>query len=367
MPTQSPDKMATELLHLHDELAANNSNTDARKKKKAQHALNRLNFLEAVMETVPVGVVMADADGQIVYGNSHVEKMVGHKVILSDDVTSYGEWISYHADGRRVESHEYPLARVIEGNQDHAEIDVHYQRGDGTRFWLRIIGEPVLNGDGERIGATVALIDIDEERRLREAQNILIAELNHRVKNAFSVVKSIVSQSLRKMSIHRNIRETIDQRLNAYATAHSKLVGTTWDRAGIEEVANDVLEPIGGGRIETSGPATELPSRQALSLSMAFYELATNAVKYGALSVPDGIVKLTWEQHDTPEGSTLELHWVESGGPAAEKPSETGFGSFITGRALEAETGGKIETIFGPGGYEWHLTMLQQMEEQAPQ
>ena len=145
-----------------------------------------------------------------------------------------------------------------------------------------------LDGEGERIGATVALIDIDEERRLREAQNILIAELNHRVKNAFSVVKSIVSQSLRKMSIQRGIRETIDQRLNAYATAHSKLVGTTWDRAAIGAVAADVLDPIGGGRITLKGPEVEVPSRQALSLSMAFYELATNAMKYGALSVPDG-------------------------------------------------------------------------------
>ena len=364
MPTQPTDKMATELLHVQEELAAKNVDADA-PKKQAQRASHRLNFLEAMMETVPVGVVMADAEGKIIYGNSHVEKMVRHPVLHSDDVGAYGEWVSYHADGSRVQSHEYPLARVIQNREDHVEIDVDYQRGDGTRFWMRIIGEPVLDGEGERIGATVALIDIDEERRLREAQNILIAELNHRVKNAFSVVKSIVSQSLRKMSIQRGIRETIDQRLNAYATAHSKLVGTTWDRAAIGTVAADVLDPIGGGRITLKGPEVEVPSRQALSLSMAFYELATNAMKYGALSVPDGVVNLSWEQGSAAEGSLLELHWVEKGGPAAEKPSETGFGSFITGRALEAETGGKIDTVFGPDGYEWHLKMPQQTEEQA--
>jgi two-component sensor histidine kinase len=76
-------------------------------------------------------------------------------------------------------------------------------------------------------------------------------------------------------------------------------------------------------------------------------------------------VNLSWEQGSATEGSPLELHWVEQGGPAAEKPSETGFGSFITGRALEAETGGKIDTVFGPDGYEWHLKMPQQTEEQA--
>ena len=364
MPTQPTDKMATELLHLQEELAAKNVERDAHK-TMTHKASHRLNFLEAVMETVPVGVVMADAEGKIIYGNSHVKKMVRHPVLHSGNADAYGEWVSFHEDGRRVESHEYPLARVIRDNEAHSQIDVNYQRGDGTQFWMRIIGEPVMDVDGKRIGATVALIDIDEERRLREAQNILIAELNHRVKNAFSVVKSIVSQSLRKMSIQRGVRETIDQRLNAYATAHSKLVGTSWDRAAVGAVAADVLEPIGNGRIILSGPEVEVPSRQALSFSMAFYELATNAMKYGALSVPEGRVHLTWEQTSNADGLFLELHWVETGGPAAEKPSETGFGSFITGRALEAETGGKIEPVFGPGGYEWHLEMPQQTEGRA--
>jgi PAS domain S-box-containing protein len=362
MPTRSIEEMAAELVHLQDALAA--IELEKAKDNSGSKTI-RLTFLEAMMETVPVGVVMADETGQIIYGNSHVEKMVRHPVIHSEDTDDYGAWVSFHEDGRQVESHEYPLSRVIRDGEAHSEIDVNYQRGDGTRFWMRIIGKPVIDANGTRIGASVALIDIDEERRLREAQNILIAELNHRVKNAFSVVKSIVSQSLRKMSIQRGLRETIDQRLNAYALAHSKLVGTSWDRAEIGAVAADVLDPIGNGRIVLSGPKVEVPSRQALSFSMAFYELATNAMKYGALSVPDGRVNLTWEQTDTADGSVIELHWNEEGGPAAEKPSETGFGSFITGRALQMETGGEIITDFGPDGYKWHLRMPEHTEDRA--
>lgn len=362
MPTRSTDERARELLHLQEELAANNPE-NAINSARARKESNRLTFLEAMMETVPVGVVMADGDGQIIYGNSHVEKMVRHPVFLSENADAYGEWISFHEDGRQVEAHEYPLARVIIDKEDHSEIDVNYQRGDGTFFWMRIICEPVLDGIGQRIGATVALIDIDEERRLRDAQNILIAELNHRVKNAFSVVKSIVSQSLRKMRVQIGLRETIDQRLNAYAVAHSKLVGTTWDRADIGAVAADVLDPIGGGRIIMTGPEVEIPSRQALAFSMAFYELATNAMKYGALSVPGGRVNLSWELTKAPDGSTFELHWIETGGPAAEKPAETGFGSVITGRAIQMETGGEIEASFDPDGYKWHLWMPQQTED----
>lgn len=364
MSTESTEDMAGEILRLQEKLTEQDALVDGQK-TQTRDANNRLSFLETMMETVPVGVVMADEQGQIIYGNSHVEKMLRHPVFHSENAESYDEWISFHEDGRQVESHEYPLARVIRDNEDHAEIDVHYQRGDGTLFWMRIIGKPVVNGDGERIGATVALIDIDEERSLRQAQSILIAELNHRVKNAFSVVKSIVSQSLRKMSIQRDLRETIDQRLNAYAMAHSKLVGTKWDRADIGAVAADVLDPIGAGRITMSGPALEIPSRQALSFSMAFYELATNAMKYGALSVPEGRVNLSWELLEEPDSCFITIHWEEIGGPAAEKPNETGFGSFITGRALQMETGGEIETVFGPKGYKWHLRMPQQTEDRT--
>jgi two-component sensor histidine kinase len=362
---KSTNEIAADLLRLQDELVSMTSDTDV-SSRTAHTASHRLSFFEATMETVPVGLVMADADGKVIYGNSHVEKMLRHPVLHSDSPDAYGEWMSFHEDGTRVKAHDYPLSRVIRDGEGHCEIDVHYQRGDGTRFWLRIIGQPVIDTHGNRIGATVALIDIDEERKLRETQNILIAELNHRVKNAFSVVKSIVSQSLRKMNVQQNLRETIDLRLNAYAAAHSTLVGTEWGRAGIDAVAADVLKPIGGDRIVMSGPKIEIPSRQALAFSMAFYELATNAMKYGALSLPEGHVYVTWELTETENGSFIELHWNEKGGPPAAKPSETGFGSFITGRALQMETGGEIETFFDPDGFKWHLRMPQQMEDQAP-
>jgi len=124
MPTKSTDTMATEILRLQEELAAKNAETDARR-VKARKTSHRMSFLEAMMETVPVGVVMADAEGRIIYGNSHVEKMVRHPVLHSEDADSYGEWVSYHEDGSRVASHEYPLARVLRDNETHSKIDVN--------------------------------------------------------------------------------------------------------------------------------------------------------------------------------------------------------------------------------------------------
>ena len=356
MPDRSKEELRGEIVRLQEELAAQAAERAA-DAAVARQAAHRLNLYEAMMETVPIGVVLSDHNGQIIHGNSHVETMVRHPVLHSEDVDSYGEWISFHADGRRVESHEYPLSRVIRDGKDRSELDVHYQRGDGTRFWMRIIGEPVRNKAGDLIGATVALIDIDKEFQLQAQQQVLIAELNHRVKNAFTVVKAIVGQSLRGAHLPDGLRATLDDRLEAYSTAHAKLIGTAWDRAPLGEVAADILMRIAGDRVRMEGPVVELPSRQALAFSMAFYELATNALKYGALSSPNGVVDLNWRIETGEAADLLTVTWSERDGPATEEPTRKGFGSFIIGRALAAETGGSVGTSFSKEGFSWRLEM----------
>ena len=314
---------------------------------------HRLTMLEATMETVPVGMLVADNNGRIIHGNRQVEKMVRHPVLKSADASAYGEWVSFHEDGRQVEAHEYPLAQIVSGQADHAELEVCYQRGDDTHFWMRIIGEPVYDDDGQRIGASVALIDIDEQRKLSESQKILIGELNHRVKNAFSVTQAIVNRTLRKAKVDDELRADLDRRLFAYAQAHARLVGRKWGFAPLNGVAREVLEPIESERISIEGPDVELTSRLGIALSMAFYELATNAVKYGALSTDEGHVNLRWRIED----DHLHVDWREEGGPPAIAPKVEGFGSFVIGRGLMAETGGKTSVDFSASGFRWSLDM----------
>ncbi|MCM8557582.1 HWE histidine kinase domain-containing protein [Sphingomicrobium sediminis] len=324
----------------------------------------KVSQLEAMLDIVPVGVVVTDAGGQIVHGNAHMERMVRHPIFMSEGVDEYGEWVSFHADGRQVASQEYPLARVIAG-EERAELDVHYQRGDGTKFWMKIIGSPILNDDGQRTGAVVACVDIDTEVQLREKQKILIAELNHRVKNAFSVTKAIVARSLRNAEVEAEITGTIDNRLAAYAAAHSKLIGNDWSRAPFEDVARDVLDPICGERIRYEGPLAQLQTRQAISFSMAFYELATNAVKYGSLSVEGGEVLLNWDKVHVDGREQLHIDWIERGGPQPSATKGKGFGSFVTSKALVAETGGAVQTSYEPEGFEWHFQLPLLSEEEA--
>lgn len=351
-----------EIARLNDLLAKTRTARDA----DMAAADERMQTLEAMTEVVPVGVVFADETGRIIHGNSAVERLVGHPVIHSPDKDSYQGWTSFHADGRPVELHEYPLSKVIADGADHAALDVQYQKPDGTLFWMRIIGQPVRDDSGALIGATVALIDIDRERKLQAAQEILIAELNHRVKNAFSVTQSIVSRSLKNADIADELNQKIDKRLNAYAKAHATLIGTTWGFAKMDEVAREILEPIASDRVVIEGPDVEMPSRTAIAFSMAFYELATNAVKYGSLSEPDGTVSLTWSLGDVAAGDrpTVELVWRERGGPVPAQPTEKGFGSFVTGRAIMAETNGSAQSLYLPEGLEWHLKMPQPEESE---
>jgi len=125
--------------------------------------------LRTIVETVPVGLVMAELpSGRIVGGNSYVEHMLRHPVLHSPDIHSYDEWVAFHADGSRVSGTEYPLARMVLAGEESPSIDVNYRRGDGTFAWTRISGRPVRNAAGEISGGVVALVDIDEERKARD-------------------------------------------------------------------------------------------------------------------------------------------------------------------------------------------------------
>ena len=356
-----PHRDAEELRQKIDRLEAELTLATAAREKDAEaarEAARRITLLEAALSVVPVGVIFADLDGQILLGNKQVETMLRHPVLHSRDVDSYDEWVAFHEDGRRVAAQEYPLSRVIRDGENHAELEVLYQRGDGTRFWMNIIGEPVTDRQGNRIGAAVALVDIEAKQQMLARQQTLIAELDHRVKNAFAVVKSIVSQSLRTAGVPAGLRETLDHRLDAYARAHARLVGTPRDQEPIRAIADQIMTAIGGDRIGMQGPDLLLPSRQAMALSMSFYELGTNAVKYGALSNPDGSIDLRWHV-ETGEGigRRLKVDWLERGGPPAVESEKKGFGSFIVKRAMEAETGGKVQLVYGDEGLEWHLEM----------
>ncbi len=126
--------------------------------------------MRTIVETVPVGLLLAEMpSGRIVGANSYIATMLRHPVHYSPNVDSYDAWVAFHADGTRVKSHEYPLARIALADEENPSVEVHYQRGDGTRVWTRIMGRAVRNDCGEVVGGVVAVVDVDRERRAVEA------------------------------------------------------------------------------------------------------------------------------------------------------------------------------------------------------
>ena len=163
------------------------------------------------------------------------------------------------------------------------------------------------------IGVNVDVTERDEAERARE---LLVAELNHRVKNTLSVVQGIAYQTFRRTADPDEARQAFEGRLVALAQAHNLLTQSNWENASLLELAELTLDTRGTNaqRVLLSGPRIMLPPREAVSIAMALHELCTNARKYGALSNDDGRIMVNWARIDG-EHPKLQLFWQESGGP----------------------------------------------------
>jgi len=179
--------------------------------------------------------------------------------------------------------------------------------------------------------------------------DLLIEELNHRVKNTLAILQSIAAQTFRSAS--KAEREKFEGRLGALAEAHNLLSKEKWQGSGLQDVAGRVLQPYSlGDRIRMSGPKVPLSPRQAVVLSMIVHEIATNATKYGALSNETGTVTLDWTVVEEDPLRKLRLTWTETGGPHVTAPVQRGFGSRLIERSARDQLGGEATVDFLPRG-----------------
>jgi len=188
------------------------------------------------------------------------------------------------------------------------------------------------------------------ERQASERQRLLINELNHRVKNTLATIQSLVHQTLRDGVVTAEARERLTERLLALSTAHNVLTRENWKSADLGEIAREALRPYDdppGVHIDISGPPARLAPNVALALSMALHELATNAVKYGALSSPNGRVAVAWAP--VPTSAAMALDWRETGGPPVTPPTSKGFGSRLLS-SLTGELGAPADVCYAPDG-----------------
>lgn len=187
--------------------------------------------------------------------------------------------------------------------------------------------------------------EVEARRVAEEARELLVAELNHRVKNTLATVQSIAAQSLREGRPAAEARETFEARLVALSHAHDLLTRENWRGAELSEIVREETLPY-ADRITAEGPPVTLSPSTALALAMALHELATNAAKYGALSTPAGHVRISWK---LPPGR-LDLTWREAGGPPVDAAARRGFGTRMITQGLSRQLQGTVELAFKPEG-----------------
>lgn len=233
--------------------------------------------------------------------------------------------------------------------------EICYRRKDGSEFWSAILISPVRDKSGYVVQHFASFVDLTDHKQEQAQSRMLIDELNHRVKNTLATVQSIVWQALRNTSDPEMIRESIESRLFALSRSHDLLTRENWEGAGLLDLIKAALEPFGvaNGRSEhfvITGRNIRVSPKVALALGIAFHELATNAVKYGAFSNKAGSVVIAWTIEPGPQGDRLTLRWQEKNGPPVTPPARKGFGSRVIERGLPHELEGTVHLDYRADG-----------------
>ncbi|SFI84254.1 PAS domain-containing protein [Caulobacter sp. UNC279MFTsu5.1] len=234
------------------------------------------------------------------------------------------------------------------------DIDVEYRtigRDDGRERWISAKGRGFFDEAGRPTRVVGATVDITDRKRAELHLRLLVNELNHRVKNSLATIQAIAAQTFHAARSLPQAQEAFSARVVALAEAHDLLTRENWEGADLLDLLVR-LETVHGGpeRFALIGRPVRLSPRMALSLSMALHELATNAVKYGALSTPPGQVRIAWSVVPGSVQSRLVLTWTETGGPPVAPPTRRGFGSRLIERGLAAELSGEAHIDFRPDG-----------------
>ncbi len=285
----------------------------------------------------------------------------GVGVVRSDDIRQderYGKNAPYHGMPKgHLPVVSYLAVPVISrsGKVLGGLLFGHERRGVFTERVERVVAgiaaQAAIAIDNATLFAA-AQSEIAERRRVEKHQDLLLAELNHRVRNTLAIVQSIAGQTLRHADSAISFRNGFEARIMALSEAHQLLTDSNWEGAALSDIVNRVLSPYAGAHPRhtlTMDADVRVGPNSAVSLVMAFHELATNAAKYGALSNPSGQVRIACRVTVGKKLPRLHVRWEESGGPQVKPPSRKGFGSRLI-RSLSEDTGGKVRLDFAASG-----------------
>jgi PAS domain S-box-containing protein len=296
-------------------------------------------------ENAPVMIWISDQNGRCVHLNQMLRNFWG---VAEENVQEFNWGVTLHPEdaagvGKEVE-------QAIKDRR-HFSVKARYLDAQGRYRVLETRAHPRFSPTNEFIGMIGANVDVTEREEAEKARELLVDELNHRVKNTLSIVQGIAHQTFRNNADPVEARRAFEGRLGALGYAHNLLTDANWENASLEELAQITLgiEGANAGVISVGGPRILLSPKQAVSIGMALHELCTNARKYGALSTDQGQVRVNWWTSGDARPQ-LRICWHESGGPLVSPPTRRGFGSALLERTLAHDLDGDVKIDYRPEG-----------------
>ena len=321
---------------------------DLTERKAAEAALlESQQRLNATYQHAFVGISEVDLTGRFLRVNEELCRITGY---TAEELLDRSFAQITHPDDVACDLESF--GQQLEGSLGSYTLEKRYIARDGQEVYIELSASIVRDSTNRPLYGVRVVRDISDRNRAERQRALLVNELNHRVKNTLATVQSIVAQTLRNEPDPVQARKSIEGRLIMLSRAHDVLTRETWGNPKLHEIVNEAISAFqtSRDRINVDGTEVRLVPRQALALSMALHELATNATKHGALSVDQGTVSLHWELSKTTAGRKLHLRWREKNGPLVKKPTRRGFGSRLLEAGLARDLNGEVTVNYAADG-----------------
>jgi two-component system CheB/CheR fusion protein len=332
---------------------------EARIEQLTRDLQTRIDELETILALVPVGVIISSNDGGAnVSINACGARLLGMEP-RRKGLTPVATPFRLLEDGGELPPEQHPLELARTGDTVSVwQGRLLREQGDGVH--VMISATPLFAEDGKIRGAVAAIVDMSQHKQAEEQQQFLLTELQHRVKNILATITSLAMRMNRGRTAD-DFKDRLLARLGAMSRTHDLLAGGSWGGVSLKSLIEVALEPYvaaGRGNISLSGPDIRLTPNATTTLGMVFHELATNAAKYGALSVAGGTVEVSWNTlaGGLANQQLVQLSWVEQGGPPVDKTALAGFGTSLMTRSIEHELLGKVALEPSPVGLRCTMT-----------
>jgi PAS domain S-box-containing protein len=332
--------------------------TDLTAQKHSEELAAAERFARSILEQATDAVVVCNADGRITKASFAAERLLDRPLegkLLADAIPMEVELpAEAHLSGIPMSSSEVLELVLQRQSLRGAEAQICLPRVHAKHFLLS--AGPLSDKLGGCIGCILTLTEITDRKRAETQQTMLVAELNHRVKNILAIVQSVAWQTLSANQSPSEFKRAFDGRLRALSLAHDILTQGRWGHVDFEQLVERSLAPYHGGdrgmRAQWSGSRLSLPPNMVVPLSMVLHELSTNAAKYGAFSVEHGRVNIAWRS----DGVNVLFTWIETNGPPVAGEIKAGFGSKLISRVVSYDLLGTAGLDFDREGFRCTLT-----------